>query len=145
MKSVKSNITYLSYDTLSHILLYISSSEDFHNILLISKLIYKIINSINVKWICQNIKFRVVKSSKFIKNYVTNIEFVNYFNILKFFPNFRKVYFNDCCEQITDEGLKHLKGVHTIDLSFCDKITDEGLKHFKDANQHAIIYKQFKE
>ena len=31
------------------------------------------------------------------------------------------------CDKITDEGLKHLKGVKNINLS-C-KITDEGLKY----------------
>ena len=33
--------------------------------------------------------------------------------------------------KITDAGLKHLKGVHTINLSNCNQITDAGLEHLK--------------
>ena len=32
---------------------------------------------------------------------------------------------------VTDAGLEHLKGVHTIDLSGCDQVTDAGLEHLK--------------
>jgi len=32
---------------------------------------------------------------------------------------------------VTDAGLEHLKGVHTIDLSGCDQVTNAGLKHLK--------------
>ena len=31
--------------------------------------------------------------------------------------------------KLTDQGLKYLKGVHTINLYRCEKITDEGLKY----------------
>ncbi|HMP28440.1 MAG TPA: F-box protein, partial [Saprospiraceae bacterium] len=32
------------------------------------------------------------------------------------------------CTKITDEGLKYLADVHTINLRECNQITDEGLK-----------------
>jgi hypothetical protein len=34
---------------------------------------------------------------------------------------------------ITDEGLKYLESVKSINISSCDRITDEGLKHLKAA------------
>nr|HMP31047.1 hypothetical protein [Saprospiraceae bacterium] len=43
------------------------------------------------------------------------------------------------CKKITDEGLKYLDGVHTIDLTCCNKITDEGLKYLKDGNPNVKI------
>ena len=52
----------------------------------------------------------------------------------KFRNTFRK-YIGKCklnlnyCNQITDEGLKYLKGVHTIYLEYCNQLTDEGLKY----------------
>ena len=33
------------------------------------------------------------------------------------------------CSGITDEGLAHLRGIHTLDMGFCDGITDAGLAH----------------
>jgi hypothetical protein len=33
------------------------------------------------------------------------------------------------CDQITDAGLAHLTGIHTLDVSGCDEITDAGLAH----------------
>ena len=35
------------------------------------------------------------------------------------------------CGRITDAGLAHLKGVHTVNLSSCGRITDAGLEHLK--------------
>jgi len=35
------------------------------------------------------------------------------------------------CKQITDKGLSYLKGVHTIDLKCCEQITDKGLSYLK--------------
>ena len=32
---------------------------------------------------------------------------------------------------VTDAGLEHLKGVHTINLANCTKITDAGLKYLR--------------
>ena len=32
---------------------------------------------------------------------------------------------------ITNKGLKYLKGVHTINLKFCNQITDKGLEYLK--------------
>jgi hypothetical protein len=33
------------------------------------------------------------------------------------------------CAQITDAGLAHLTGIHTLDMSRCARITDAGLAH----------------
>jgi hypothetical protein len=33
------------------------------------------------------------------------------------------------CEQITDAGLAHLTGIHTLDMTVCKQITDAGLAH----------------
>jgi hypothetical protein len=35
------------------------------------------------------------------------------------------------CEQISDKGLEHLKGIHTLNLTGCSQITDNGLGHLK--------------
>ena len=40
----------------------------------------------------------------------------------------------DSSHNVTDAGLEHLKGVHTIILSGCDKVTDAGLEHLKGAH-----------
>jgi hypothetical protein len=42
------------------------------------------------------------------------------------------------CNQITDEDLEHLKGVRTINLGYCYQITDEGFQLLKDANPNLI-------
>jgi hypothetical protein len=36
------------------------------------------------------------------------------------------------CNKITDNGLKHLVGVHTIELWNCSQITDNGRKYLKN-------------
>jgi len=33
------------------------------------------------------------------------------------------------CSQITDAGLAHLTGIHTLNMSRCARITDAGLAH----------------
>jgi hypothetical protein len=33
------------------------------------------------------------------------------------------------CARITDAGLAHLTGIHTLDMSRCTRITDAGLAH----------------
>ena len=33
------------------------------------------------------------------------------------------------CAQITDAGLAHLTGIHTLDMCCCERITDVGLAH----------------
>jgi hypothetical protein len=33
------------------------------------------------------------------------------------------------CAQITDAGLVHLTGIHTLNMSFCAQITAAGLAH----------------
>jgi len=35
------------------------------------------------------------------------------------------------CKQITDLGLSYLKGIHTLDLKGCKQITDKGLSYLK--------------
>jgi len=35
------------------------------------------------------------------------------------------------CEKVTDAGLKYLNGVHEINLSDCEQVTNAGLKHLK--------------
>ncbi len=35
------------------------------------------------------------------------------------------------CDQITDAGLAHLTGIHTLDVSGCTGITDAGLTHLR--------------
>ncbi|HMP28587.1 MAG TPA: F-box protein, partial [Saprospiraceae bacterium] len=42
-----------------------------------------------------------------------------------------KLDLRNYCKKITNEGLKYLKGVHTIDIEGCKKITNEGLKYLK--------------
>jgi len=37
----------------------------------------------------------------------------------------------DSSANVTDAGLEHLKGVHTMNLSGCHQFTDAGLKHLK--------------
>ena len=49
-------------------------------------------------------------------------------------PSLRKVNLKKC-DQITDEGLAHLKNAIEVNLSWCDQITDAGLKHLKNATQ----------
>ncbi len=33
------------------------------------------------------------------------------------------------CKRITDVGLAHLTGIHTLDMRYCNGITDAGLAH----------------
>jgi hypothetical protein len=33
------------------------------------------------------------------------------------------------CKRITDAGLTHLTGIHTLDMGYCTLITDAGLVH----------------
>jgi hypothetical protein len=35
------------------------------------------------------------------------------------------------CQQITDKGLSHLKGIHTLNLRECKQFSDNGLEHLK--------------
>jgi hypothetical protein len=35
----------------------------------------------------------------------------------------------DGCRRITDAGLAHLTGIHTLNMSYCALITDAGLAH----------------
>jgi hypothetical protein len=39
-----------------------------------------------------------------------------------------------CCNFITDAGLAHLSGVHTLNLSYCLLITDAGLTHLRSVH-----------
>jgi hypothetical protein len=41
------------------------------------------------------------------------------------------------CKLVTDNGLKYLSGVHTIDLTWCNLVTDNGLKYLSGV--HTII------
>ena len=40
-------------------------------------------------------------------------------------------------KQITDEGIKHLSRIHTINLKYCYKITDKGTRHL--ANVKTLV------
>jgi hypothetical protein len=33
------------------------------------------------------------------------------------------------CVRVTNAGLAHLTGIHTLDMTFCAQITDAGLAH----------------
>ena len=44
------------------------------------------------------------------------------------------------CNRITDNGLEHLKGIHTLNLSWCKSITDNGLKHHHPKERNAKRY-----
>ena len=33
------------------------------------------------------------------------------------------------CALVTDAGLAHLTGIHTLNMSYCARITDAGLAH----------------
>ena len=47
----------------------------------------------------------------------------------RFFEKFIKYHKIDLeLSQITNKGLEHLKGVHTVDLGGCKEITDKGLE-----------------
>jgi hypothetical protein len=75
---------------------------------------------------------------KFFKNIISeNIKSFNInvsgskitdYQLKQVFTNCRIINLNNCY-QITDNGLKHLIGVHTIDLRYHNQITDNGLKH----------------
>ena len=41
------------------------------------------------------------------------------------------------CTGITDAGLAHLAGIHTLNMRWCDQITDAGLAHL--AGIHALV------
>jgi hypothetical protein len=50
------------------------------------------------------------------------------------------------CQLITNAGLAHLTGIHTLDMSWCKLITDAGLAHLTGIHTlrmvgctHAII------
>ena len=58
---------------------------------------------------------------------------------LKYLKSVHSINLSDC-KQITDNGLRHLKGVHTIDLYNCQQITDNGLQHLRKYNPDTIIY-----
>ena len=49
------------------------------------------------------------------------------------FDRYAKLFPIDCNRNITDDELRNLKGVYTIDLKSCDKITDNGLEYLKGA------------
>jgi hypothetical protein len=42
------------------------------------------------------------------------------------------------CRRITDAGLAHLTGIHTLDMSECERITDAGLAHLTGI--HTLLY-----
>src|SRR5438874_1265859 len=71
----------------------------------------------------------------YIMNLITTKELIKFSQINKYFMNFFKrniKWFKiNCSCEITDKGLKYLKGVHTINLYNCNKITDKGLKYLK--------------
>ena len=46
---------------------------------------------------------------------------------LKYFTNVKGIDLSNC-DEITDAGMKHLRGIHTINLSWCE-ITGAGLEH----------------
>ena len=59
----------------------------------------------------------------------------DYIDLKKLIKKYNRIYTLDLYSNtnITDEGLKSLKGVHTLYLSSNTNITDEGLKSLKGA------------
>jgi hypothetical protein len=43
------------------------------------------------------------------------------------------------CEQITDAGLAHLTGIHTLNMGWCTLITDAGLAHLTGIHNLGMV------
>ena len=117
MRRYNSNLLKLPYDCLGVIFEFFKHKEDVENMILVNKMFYRLFNSYH------NNKYSPVE----------HIKFVILKKIKKPVPCYVR-YLCVGCQRITDDGLKHLKNVHTLDLWDCEEITDDGLKYLKNVH-----------